>query len=70
MSDVGDLVAEALKVLDVTDLGPVGAPGGQKVVRRVQLAGDDQVLKVTSLGDSGSEALRMAEREVEPTMWA
>jgi serine/threonine protein kinase len=65
MSDIDALVSEALQLLGVSDVGAIGAPGGQKVVRHVQSASGNQVLKVISLGDSGTEALRRAEREVQ-----
>ncbi len=54
------LIEEALDALSVQDMGPIGAEGGQKAVRRVQRNGQDYVLKVISLVSSPPEMLRRA----------
>jgi serine/threonine protein kinase len=59
------LFAAALDALDVEDVSPIGAPGGQKTVRHVRKHGEDLVLKVIAVGASMPDALRRAEREVE-----
>lgn len=59
------LIAAALEALAVSEVAPMGAPGGQKTVRHVRRGTEDLVLKVISLGDSAPDALRRAEREVE-----
>jgi hypothetical protein len=59
------LIDSALQELEVTDVGPIGAPGGQKTVRHVQRGSEDLVLKVIAVGSSAPDALRRAEREVD-----
>lgn len=59
------LIAEACTALGVIDQGPIGAPGGQKAVRRVSRSGDDLVLKVVALTAMSPTTLVRAEREVE-----
>jgi eukaryotic-like serine/threonine-protein kinase len=59
------LIAEACSALGVVDRGPIGAPGGQKAVRRVERAGEDLVLKVVALTATSPTTLTRAEREVE-----
>lgn len=58
------LVQEALQQLGVTEVA-VLKPGGQKVVREVDRAGERLVMKVIAIGSSAPEALKRAEREVE-----
>jgi serine/threonine-protein kinase len=58
------LINLALESLEVVDVGPIGANGGQKAVRHVTRDGKDLVLKVISLVSSPPEMLRRAEREV------
>lgn len=66
MPDVDQsLINEALDALSVTDIGPIGASGGQKAVRHVKKDNTDFVMKVVSLSASSPEILRRAEREVE-----
>lgn len=67
MPDVADvLIGEAIAALGVTEIGVIGAPGGQKAVRHVRGGGgEDLVLKVISVSASAPDALRRAEREVE-----
>jgi serine/threonine protein kinase len=60
-----ELIAQALEALGVEDAGVIGAPGGQKTVRKVKRAGEDLVLKVIAVGSSAPDALRRAQREVD-----
>jgi serine/threonine protein kinase len=60
-----DLISDALDELGVEDLGVIGAPGGQKTVRKVRKGGVDLVLKVIAVGSSAPDALPRAEREVD-----
>jgi eukaryotic-like serine/threonine-protein kinase len=64
MPSLDELVAEACRLLGVTDLGHIGAPGGQKAVRKVQGQNDVEVLKVVALSSAVPAALIRAEREV------
>lgn len=59
------LIDSALQELGVTEVGTIGAPGGQKTVRHVRRGTEDLVLKVIAVGASTPDALRRAEREVE-----
>lgn len=66
MSDVDDeLIKAAVSELAVEQVGPMGAPGGQKAVRHVRRDGTDLVLKVIQVASSSPEMLTRAEREVE-----
>jgi serine/threonine-protein kinase len=59
------LIQEAVEALALTDLGPIGAVGGQKAVRLVDAPnGERQVLKVIAVDFTTDEALKRAEREV------
>jgi serine/threonine protein kinase len=59
------LILEALAAFNVTDLGSIGVPGGQKAVRLVEtVAGERQVLKVVAVDSVSPDALTRAEREV------
>lgn len=60
-----DLIADACDALHVIDEGVIGAPGGQKAVRRVRRGGDNLILKVIALTSSSPTTLTRAEREVE-----
>jgi serine/threonine protein kinase len=60
-----DLIADACDALNVIDQGVIGAPGGQKAVRRVRRGGDDLILKVIAVTSSSPTTLTRAEREVE-----
>lgn len=64
MPSIDELVAEACRLLGVTDLGAIGALGGQKAVRKVQGPSGVQVLKVVALTSAAPAALARAEREV------
>jgi eukaryotic-like serine/threonine-protein kinase len=59
------LIAEACTALNVVDSGAIGAPGGQKAVRRVDRSGEQLVLKVVALTATSPTTLTRAEREVE-----
>lgn len=59
------MVGDALVALGLTDEGPIGAPGGQKAVRRVSRQGETFVLKVVALEFTTDETLKRAEREVQ-----
>jgi serine/threonine protein kinase len=59
------LVAEAVTALGLTDLGPIGATGGQKAVRLVEKGGLQSVLKVVAVNLVTPEALKRAEHEVD-----
>ena len=59
------LIAEACAALGVSDIGGIGAPGGQKVVRHVRRGAADLVLKVITIRSSSPTTLNRAEREVE-----
>ena len=59
------LLNEALVGLVCTDLGPIGARGGQKAVHLVERASGRCVLKVVAVDFASSEAFKRAEREVE-----
>lgn len=59
------LIQEAVTVLGLNDLGPIGAVGGQKAVRKVARGGVESVLKVVAVDAVTPEALKRAEREVE-----
>jgi len=59
------LIAEACTALSVSDLNPIGAPGGQKAVRHVRRGSDDLVLKVIAIRSSSPTTLSRAEREVD-----
>jgi eukaryotic-like serine/threonine-protein kinase len=59
-----NLLNEALSALSATELGPL-KDGGQKTVRRVDVAGNELVMKVIALDSNAPEALRRAQREVE-----
>lgn len=59
------LIQEAFTALSLTDKGPIGATGGQKAVRLVDLNGTDCVLKVVAVDFTTNEALKRAQREVE-----
>jgi serine/threonine protein kinase len=59
------LVREAVIALGLTDEGVIGAPGGQKAVRRVSRDGKTFVLKVVALEFTTDETLKRAEREVQ-----
>jgi serine/threonine-protein kinase len=60
------LVQEAVTALGLTDLGPIGAVGGQKAVHLVRDAsGAEQVLKVVAVDFATPDALTRAKREVE-----
>lgn len=59
------LIDTALQELGVTEVGTIGAPGGQKTVRHVRRATEDLVLKVIAVSASTPDALRRAEREVD-----
>lgn len=59
------LIGLARNAFNVEDLGPIGAPGGQKAVRHVRRSERDLVLKVISVDHSTAESLRRAEREVQ-----
>jgi eukaryotic-like serine/threonine-protein kinase len=59
------LIAEACAALGVSDVSPIGAPGGQKAVRHVRRGTDDLVMKVIAIGSSSPTTLTRAEREVE-----
>lgn len=63
--DAAQVLGEALAALRVTDEGPIGAPGGQKIVRRVSREGKTFVLKIVVLDFATDETLKRAEREVE-----
>lgn len=66
VTDVTDeMVQLALDELGVSDLGPVGAAGGQKAVRKVSDGDQDLVMKVIALTPSAPDVLRRAEREVD-----
>lgn len=59
------LIQEAVEALELRDLGPIGAVGGQKAVRLVDAPnGERQVLKVIAVDFATDEALKRAEREV------
>lgn len=60
-----DLVGEAVSALALTDMGPIGAVGGQKAVRLVSRGGQTYVLKVVALSFTTDETLKRAEREVQ-----
>lgn len=69
MTTVGpDLIAEACAALGVSDVNPIGAPGGQKAVRHVQRSTDDLIMKVVAIRSSSPATLTRAEREVELLM--
>src|ERR1022692_2967014 len=59
------LISAATVALGVSDVGGVGAPGGQKAVRHVVRGGGDLVMKVVALSSSAPTTLARAEREVE-----
>lgn len=60
------LIQDAVDALGLTDLGPIGTPGGQKAVRLVRNPdGSQQVLKVVAVDFATNEALTRAKREVE-----
>lgn len=59
------MIQLALEELGVSDLGPIGAAGGQKAVRRVSRDSGDLIMKVIALTPSAPDALRRAEREVD-----
>jgi len=60
------LIQEAVTALALTDLGVIGAVGGQKAVRLVSdAAGQELVLKVIAVDFTTNEALTRAEREVD-----
>jgi len=59
------LIVEACTALSVSDLNPIGAPGGQKAVRHVRRGSDDLVLKVIAIRSSSPTTLTRAEREVD-----
>lgn len=59
------LIIEASKALGVSDVGEIGATGGQKVVRHVVRGSDNLVMKVIALRSSAPTTLKRAEREVE-----
>lgn len=66
MTTVGpDLIAEACAALGVSDVNPIGAPGGQKAVRHVRRGTDDLIMKVVAIRSSSPATLTRAEREVE-----
>ena len=58
------LLAAASTALGVTDIGPVGAAGGQKAVRRVRRGSEDLIMKVIAIKTSSPTTLTRAEREV------
>lgn len=60
-----EMIQLALDELEVSDLGAVGAVGGQKAVRKVSDGTRDLVMKVIALTPSAPDALRRAEREVD-----
>lgn len=59
------MIQLGLDELGVSDLGAVGAVGGQKAVRKVSDGTRDLVMKVIALTPSAPDALRRAEREVD-----
>lgn len=59
------LIADACTALGVSDVKEIGAPGGQKAVRKVLRGGDDLIMKVVALSSSAPTTLKRAEREVE-----
>lgn len=59
------LIAEACAALGVSDVNPIGAPGGQKAVRHVRRGTDDLIMKVIAIRSSSPTTLTRAEREVE-----
>lgn len=59
------MIRLGLDELVVSDLGAVGAVGGQKAVRKVTDGTRDLVMKVIALTPSAPDALRRAEREVD-----
>lgn len=59
------MIQLALDEMGVSDLGAVGAVGGQKAVRKVSDGSRDLVMKVIALTPSAPDALRRAEREVD-----
>lgn len=59
------MINAAVVEFNVDDLGPIGAIGGQKSVRKVSRGDEDLILKVIALTPSTPEALRRAEREVD-----
>jgi serine/threonine-protein kinase len=60
-----EMIQLGLDELGVSDLGAVGAAGGQKAVRKVTDGTKDLVMKVIALTPSAPDALRRAEREVD-----
>lgn len=59
------LIAEACAALGVSDVNPIGAPGGQKAVRHVRRGTDDLIMKAVAIRSSSPTTLTRAEREVE-----
>jgi serine/threonine protein kinase len=60
-----NLIMEAVQMLGCLDKGAIGAVGGQKAVRLVELDGQSLVLKVISVDFASEETLKRAEREVK-----
>lgn len=60
-----EMIRLALDEFGLVDLGEVGAPGGQKAVRKVSDGRRTLVLKVIALSPTAPDALKRAEREVD-----
>lgn len=58
-------IDDACLALRVLDQGPIGAPAGQKAVRRVDRNGEQLVLKIIEMTTAAPATIKRAEREVE-----
>ena len=66
MADVTEeMIRLATEIFEISHCVEIGAPGGQKAVRKVVVHGATFVLKVIALSPTAPDALRRAEREVE-----